>query len=54
MYINILILANFSDIVPKKKIQGNSNALDISSNGGLVLAGLQKVNIAFLTSQCLS
>lgn len=39
-------LFSFSDIVREKKIQVDFNAPDISSNGGLVLAGLQKENIA--------
>ena len=39
-------LFSFSDIVAEKKIQVDFNAPDISSNGGLVLAGLQRENIA--------
>lgn len=39
-------LFSFSDIVSEKKILVDFHAPDISSNGGLVLAGLQKENIA--------
>lgn len=39
-------LFSFSDIVSKKKILVDFHAPNISSNGGLVLAGLQKENIA--------
>lgn len=39
-------LFSFDDALPSKKIQVDFNAPDISSNGGLVLAGLQKENIA--------
>lgn len=39
-------LFSFDDVLPDKKIKVDFNAPDISSNGGLVLAGLQKENIA--------
>lgn len=39
-------LFSFTDIVAEKKVQVDFNAPDISSTGGLVLAGLQKEKIA--------
>jgi len=39
-------LFSFSEVIPEKKIQVDFKAPDISSNGGLVLAGLEKENIA--------
>ena len=39
-------LFSFEDVLPDRKIKVDFNAPDISSNGGLVLAGLEKENIA--------
>lgn len=39
-------LFSFSEVIPTKKIKVDFDAPDISSNGGLVLVGLQKENIA--------
>lgn len=39
-------LFSFEDVLPDRKIKVDFNAPDISSNGGLVLAGLERDNIA--------
>lgn len=39
-------LFSFEDVLPNRKIRVDFNAPDISSNGGLILAGFEKGNIA--------
>lgn len=39
-------LFSFEDVLPDRKIKVDFNAPDISSNGGLVLAGLERDKIA--------